>query len=111
VTAVGDLRMAMLRNGYTSLPCSPETKRPVLKSWPRVTITAAHISGWELQFPKVTNTGCRLTAIDVDISDEHVCEALRLVVGDWCDGNGEILVRLGNPPRYLIPLRITDDVT
>jgi RecA-family ATPase len=111
VTAAFEIRMAMLSNGYTPLPCSCETKRPVLVGWPDAKVTVESINGWDIQFPKAVNHGLRLEARDLDISDQDVCEDLESIVRDWFDGRGEILVRFGNPPRRLIPLRVTGDLT
>jgi RecA-family ATPase len=103
--------MAMLANGYTPLPCSCETKRPVLLGWPDAQVTAEQINGWDIQFPKAQNHGLRLEALDLDISDQAVCEDLESIVRDWFDGRGEILTRFGNPPRRLIPIHVTGDLT
>jgi hypothetical protein len=103
--------MAMLTNGYTPLPCSCETKRPVLIGWPDAKVTTELINGWDIQFPKAQNHGLRLEALDLDISDQDICEDLESIVRDWFDGRGEILTRFGNPPRRLIPLHVTGDLT
>jgi RecA-family ATPase len=111
MTAAFEIRMAMLANGYTPLPCSCETKRPVLVGWPDAKVTTEAITGWDIQFPKAQNHGLRLEALDLDISDQDICEDLESIVRDWFDGRGEILVRFGNPPRRLIPIHVTGDLT
>jgi RecA-family ATPase len=103
--------MAMLANGYTPLPCSCETKRPVLVGWPDAKVTTEQINGWDIQFPKAQNHGLRLEALDLDISDQDICEDLESIVRDWFDSRGEILVQFGNPPRRLIPIHVTGDLT
>jgi hypothetical protein len=103
--------MALLANGYTPLPCSCETKRPVLTGWPDAKVTAESINAWDIQFPKAQNHGLRLEALDLDISDQDVCEDLESIIRDWFDGRGEILTRFGSPPRRLIPIRVTGDLT
>jgi hypothetical protein len=111
MTVAYDIRTAMLANGYTPLPCSCETKRPVLVGWPDAKVTTELINGWDIQFPKAQNHGLRLEALDLDISDQDICEDLESIVRDWFDGRGEILVRFGNPPRRLIPIHVTGDLT
>ena len=111
MTAAYDIRIAMLRNGYSPLPCSCETKRPVLAGWPDVKVTAELIDGWGIQFPTAQNHGLRLEAFDLDISDVDVCQDLENEIRDWFDGRGEILTRFGNPPRRLIPIRVSGDLT
>lgn len=111
MTAAYEIRVAMLSNGYTPLPCCCETKRPVLTGWPDAKVTAESINGWDIQFPKAQNHGLRLEALDLDISDQDVCEDLENIVRDWFDGRGEILIRFGSPPRRLIPIRVTGDLT
>jgi hypothetical protein len=110
MTQAYDDRLAMLKNGYTPLPCSRETKRPVVESWPDIEVTPAHIDGWDMQFSTAQNHGVRLPAIDIDISDPEVCADLENEVKDWLDGNGQVLVRFGNAPRRLIPFRIDGDL-
>jgi hypothetical protein len=111
VTAAYDIRMALLANGYTPLACDRETKRPVITGWPEIVVTPEHISSWDLQFPKAQNNGLRLAAFDLDISDGEVCQDLETEIRDWFDGQGEILVRFGNRPRRLIPIRIIGELT
>jgi RecA-family ATPase len=111
MTAIYDIRMALLRNGYTPLPCSCETKRPVLVGWPDVEVTPELIDSWDIQFPKAPNTGLRLGALDLDILDQDVCDDLETEIRDWFESNGEVLVRFGNPPRRIIPIVLTDELT
>jgi hypothetical protein len=61
--------------------------------------------------PKAQNHGLRLEALDLDISDQDVCEDLESIIHDRFDGRGEILTRFGKPPRRLIPIRVTGDLT
>src|SRR5262249_46617077 len=111
MTTAYDLRVALLRNGYTPLPCDRETKRPVITGWPDVAVTPELTNAWDLQFPRAQNTGLRLAAVDLDISDAEVCADLEKEIFDWFDGNGEMLVRFGRLPRRLIPLCIADELT
>ena len=95
VTAAYDLRVALLRNGYTPLPCDRETKRPVITGWPDITVTPELIDSWDIQFPAAQNHGLRLEGLDLDISDEEACQDLERETFDWLDGNGEVLIRFG----------------
>jgi hypothetical protein len=106
MTQAYDDRLAILRNGWTPLPCSREAKNPVVGGWPDIEVTPSHINGWDMQFPSAQNHGIRLPAIDIDISDDEVCADIETEIRDWFDGRGLILVRFGRPPRRLIPLRI-----
>ena len=111
MTAAYDLRVGLLRNGYTPLPCDRETKRPVITGWPDITVTPELIDSWDIQFPAAQNHGLRLEGLDLDISDEEACQDLERETFDWLDGNGEVLIRFGSPPRRLIPFRVTGELT
>jgi hypothetical protein len=103
--------MTLLRNGYVPLPCSRETKRPVIENWPDLNIGCEHIAGWDVQFPFAQNHGLRLPAVDIDILDEDVSADLEREVRDWLDGNGKVMVRFGRPPKRLVPINVEDDLT
>ena len=111
MTAAYDIRIALLHNGYAPLPCDRETKRPVVSGWPDITVTPELIDSWDIQFPTAQNHGLRLEGLDLDISDEEVCRDLEKEIFDWFDGSGEALIRFGNPPRRLIPFRVTGELT
>jgi hypothetical protein len=110
MTQAYDTRLAMLKNGYAPLPCSRETKRPVVENWPDIEVTPAHLDGWDMQFPSAQNHGVRLPAIDIDISDPEVCADLENEIKDWFDDRGRILIRFGRSPRRLIPFRVDGDL-
>jgi hypothetical protein len=103
-------RLRLRANGYAPTPCVG--KRPVLKDWQkRVDPTEHEINGWSITSPAGTNTGLltRSTpAFDIDILNEDAAQAVEDLTREWFADDGQILVRIGNPPKRCIPFR-TDD--
>jgi len=70
-----ELRLLLLRNGYTPLP--NRGKPPVLKEWPSIEITPEVIAEW----PETPTTGVRvdgpLLVIDIDVNAALADEILR----------------------------------
>jgi RecA-family ATPase len=104
--------MALLRNGYTPLPCAIDTKRPVIRGWPHIIVTPEHIDAWDL-LSKSGNTGVRQPALDFDFDDPEICADLELETRYWLKDYGPVLVRFSNDPRgrRLIPLAVIGQLT
>jgi hypothetical protein len=102
-----ELRLALLATGVEPLPSTP-SKEVFLKDWRARPIDETEIRSWEPHLLDWPNTSARTTdnpCLDLDIRDEDVAEAAELLVRDWFDGRGEILCRIGQPPKRLIPFR------
>jgi RecA-family ATPase len=106
-------RLAMLQNGYDPLPAVG--KRPVQEGWPqRLNLSEEEICRMETQFPTASNTGnnCERTpGLDIDIMDPEAAEAITDEIKDWCGSNGDVLMRIGSPPKFLVPFRVDAPIT
>ena len=108
---VTELRLKLFDNGFTVVACAG--KQPVVENWPALvgTLTREMIQSWETKFPQAHNTGVvakNAPALDIDFTDPEAAATLSLAVQDWFDGSGKTLVRTGNWPRCLVPLRTTE---
>src|SRR5215469_2514919 len=43
--------------------------------------------------------------MDVDISDPAAAEAVRGAISDWFGDRGDLIFRVGWPPKFLVPFR------
>jgi hypothetical protein len=102
-----ELRLQLLRGGYSPLPC--EGKIPVHKAWQtRHATNRDDIELWPTVFPSAANTGLltRLTpTIDIDIKSLEAAEAVEALARERFEERGYVLVRIGEPPKRAIPLR------
>jgi hypothetical protein len=101
--AITALRLRLLANGFTPLPC--KGKRPVIRNWQNVIVTSEMVQSWETLYPDARNTGVRCAAIDVDVTDPGGAKTTSESTGGWFDGNGIVLTRTGNAPKFLVPVR------
>jgi hypothetical protein len=108
--SVTEIRLAMHTNGYDPLPCSGKIPAPL--AWQtKIGLSADEIRQMALQFPHATNTGAcceRTPALDVDIGDPGAAEAVRNAINDWFGERGDVIFRVGRPPKFLVPFR-TDE--
>ena len=100
--SVTALRLALLTNGYSPLPA--KGKAVHLKGWTDLIVTAEMIQGWSQheKWGSYTNTGILTRdtpAIDIDIKDEPVAEALEALVRKHFSNGGRLLRRIGQPPK------------
>jgi len=113
-----DLRLTLHRNAYRPVPVlGPHVatkaagKRPVMKSWEAVCVTAdeAEITRWTNAQRNCTNTGLlcgTLIGIDIDVLDEGKAAHLTTLA---CDMLGATPAkRIGRAPKILLAFR-TDD--
>ena len=98
-----EARLAMLANGYEPLPLIG--KAPIPKRWEQIIINEETIHGWANAGP---NTGMRAATapgLDIDILDEQAAQIVEATARLYLEDKGEILVRIGLPPKHAILLR------
>ena len=103
-----DVRLRLQERGYS--PISGEGKEPSLPAWQKkLTVTANEIASWDAKYPAARNTGIitRNTAgIDIDILNHHAAaDAVEELVRQRFGSRGKVLVRFGQRPKRLIPMR------
>jgi hypothetical protein len=105
--SVTDIRLAMHSNGYDPVPCNGKIPAPL--AWQtKICVSADEIKQMALQFPHATNTGAcceRTPALDVDVGDPGAAEAVRNAIKDWFGDRGDLIFRVGRPPKFLVPFR------
>jgi len=97
-----EIRLAMLANGYEPLPLIG--KAPIPKKWEQIIINEQTIHGWANAGP---NTGMRAATapvLDIDILDEQAAQIVEATARLYLEDKGEILVRIGLPPKRAILL-------
>ena len=98
-----EIRLAMLANGYEPLPLLG--KAPIPKKREQLIINEETIRGWANAGP---NTGMRAATapvLDIDILDEQAAQIVEATARLYLEDKGEILVRIGLPPKRAILLR------
>jgi hypothetical protein len=101
-----ELRLQLLRVGIEVLP-STVGKEVFLKNWRRRTINEAEVRSWEAHHDWA-NTSGRTTHtpfVDLDIRDDEVVEAAERCIRDRFDCRGEIICRVGQPPKRALGFR------
>lgn len=100
------LRLRLLENGFE--PVVVAGKRPVMNGWQLLPTTAESLREWTHRHPNATNTGDRARnapALDIDITHQGAAEAIEALARQHFAARGDIHVRIGLPPKRLIPLR------
>ena len=98
-----EVRLAMLAGGYEPLPLVG--KAPIPKRWEQIIIDEEMVHGWANAGP---NTGMRAATapvLDIDILDEQAAHIVEATARLYLEDKGEILVRIGLPPKRAILLR------
>lgn len=98
----------MLRNaGYKPIPISG--KIPALVGWQKqFNCSDRDIEAWEEACPHATNTGlltATMPTFDVDLANAKACNAVKMRMRGRYANRGQVLVRVGNPPKFAIPFR------
>jgi hypothetical protein len=104
MSALTELRLSLLSNGYVPLPA--KGKRVLLDSWSTLPVDRKTVIAWEPRYPGWRNTGTRTPGLDADIRNPEAAEAVRLAINDWIGDRGVILRRIGEAPKFLVPFRV-----
>ena len=103
--SVQERRVRLVKAGYEPLPCVG--KIPALAGWQAITINVDTPASWSDIYPCATNTGIRTRrtpAVDIDVRDPVIADLLESALRSYFP-NGQLLVRIGMPPKRLIPFR------
>jgi hypothetical protein len=103
-----NLRLQLLNAGYAPVPCVGKAVK--MKGWTQIHIDTAEIERWELDEiqQQALNTGIRTQptpTFDADITEEAAAEAIEDLIRKKFEEHGQILVRVGKPPKRAIPFR------
>jgi hypothetical protein len=101
-------RRLLLRSaGFPPIPI--EGKAPKINGWQNMGEASERmIAGWEGQYPRQLSTGilsATVPGFDIDIMGEAGAQAAEEFVLNWFKDRGKILIRVGQPPKRLIPFR------
>jgi hypothetical protein len=102
-----EVRQALVNRGYTPIPVTG--KIPPFKQWQKVAnVSRPMLEAWDKNWPQATNTGI-LTAytptLDADILSEPAAVAVENLVRERFKGRGQVLPRIGRPPKRAIVFR------
>jgi Virulence-associated protein E/Primase C terminal 2 (PriCT-2)/Bifunctional DNA primase/polymerase, N-terminal len=104
------LRLHLRKVGFHPIPV--EGKAPHIEGWQnKFDSTADEIRLWTKSWHLAHNTGILAKfapALDIDIMIEPAAEAVEMLAREFLEEHGDIHVRIGKPPKRLIPLR-TDE--
>src|SRR5262245_21512176 len=102
------LRWTLAGAGFSPLPCCG--KRPVMSGWADLgDASDDEIAGWIRRWPSATNTGIltrRTPTLDIDIKNAAAAGDVERLVAQTLARRGRLLVRIGQPPKRAIPLRV-----
>jgi hypothetical protein len=96
--SVTALRLALLANVYEPIPIKDKSKRSGLEDWTNIVATKEIIQGWE-RFPGTGVLTRKNPTIDIDILDEDVAKDLEEFTRGFFNGKGQLLCRVGQPPK------------
>src|SRR5215831_4135972 len=71
-------------------------------------VTAEMVEMYSKTWPDAPNTGCltrTMPAFDGDILDENAAKAVAEYIREQYEDRGQILIRIGNAPKFAIPFR------
>jgi Bifunctional DNA primase/polymerase, N-terminal len=103
-----DVRLRLREAGY--LPIPVRGKIPPLTDWQKkLDVTADEIASWDAEYPNARSTGVltlKTVAIDIDLlKHPEAADAVEKMVRERFGSRGKVLVRFGQRPKRLIPLR------
>jgi hypothetical protein len=103
--AICDRRFRYVKAGYEVIPCLG--KSPVLPNWPTASIDIDAAAAWSTIYPDAVNTGVRTRrtpAVDIDIHDDAMAAQIETALRARFPQQ-ELLVRIGQWPKRLVPFR------
>jgi hypothetical protein len=106
--AVTARRIRYVKLGYEPIPVLSGSKRPVLDNWSEIPINLETASAWADDRPGELSTGIRTRytpGFDIDILDPDVADQVQQALLNMLPKHCTILVRVGLPPKRLIPFR------
>jgi hypothetical protein len=108
-----EFRLSVFRNDFAPLPLVGKSPDVNGKGWnkKRLETNEGEIELWASLWPWADNTGIMgkfTPGLDIDIVDPDAAEAVETLAREHFEERGVILVRIGQDPKRLIPLR-TDE--
>ena len=106
--AVTARRIRYVKLGYEPIPILSGRKRPLLDNWSGIPIDLEAAGAWANDRPGELSTGIRTRytpGFDIDIYDPAVADQVQQALLNMIPQQGTILVRVGLPPKRLIPFR------
>jgi hypothetical protein len=98
-----EVRLAMIANGYNPTPL--DGKRPLLNGWQNLVATGLLAQQWGNIGPNTSMLTRDTPVLDIDILDECAAQIVEATARLSLEDKGEILVRVGLPPKRAILLR------
>src|SRR5262245_44441708 len=98
-----EIRTAMVENGYAPIPV--RGKAPILNDWPAIVATKEVVEQCGNVGPGTGLITTMTPVLDIDILDEQAADIVEATARLYLEDKGQILVRIGLPPKRAIPLR------
>jgi hypothetical protein len=98
-----EVRLAMVAHGYNPTPING--KRPLLDGWQNIVATPDVVNRWGNVGPNTGMVTRDTPVLDIDILNEEAAQIVEATVRQCLEDNGQILVRVGLPPKRAILLR------
>jgi RecA-family ATPase len=98
-----EVRLAMIAKGYNPTPL--DGKKPLLNGWQNLVATELLAQQWGNIGPNTGALTKDTPVLDIDILDEHAAQIVEATARLFLEDKGEILVRVGLPPKRAILLR------
>jgi AAA domain/Bifunctional DNA primase/polymerase, N-terminal len=93
----------MVAHGYNPTPING--KRPLLDGWQNIVATPDVVNRWGNVGPNTGMVTRDTPVLDIDILNEEAAQIVEATVRQCLEDNGQILVRVGLPPKRAILLR------
>jgi hypothetical protein len=118
--AITEHRITLCEKGFSPIPLfgkeppayGKNNQRKGLSNWQTLDgATREQIEMWGRTWPDALNTGVltkHVPVLDVDILDEEAARAVEDLAREFHEEHGNVLVRIGQPPKRAIPFR-TDE--
>jgi AAA domain/Bifunctional DNA primase/polymerase, N-terminal len=98
-----EVRLAMVAHGYNPTPING--KRPLLDGWQNIVATPDVVNRWGNVGPNTGMVTRDTPVLDIDILNEEAAQIVEATVRQCLEDNGQILVRVGLPPKRAILMR------